>query len=314
MRKRSYGEIMKRSMAVKIGRLKLKNPVMVASGTFGEEYADLTDIHGLGALVAKTVTIKARLGNPPPRLVETPAGMLNSIGLENKGVHYFVKHTLPALNRFRLPIIASVSGDDEHEFKELTKALHKRRGIGAIELNLSCPNIKHRSREDLIAQDAEATYKVVSEVRRVTTIPVIAKLSPNVADITKIAMSAQDAGADAITLVNTFYGMSVDIETKRPRLGNVRGGLSGPAIKPLAIRMVWETYKKVKIPIIGVGGIMDYRDAIEFILCGASAIQVGTANFVNPNAAVDIIRGIEGYLIEHKIRDINKLIGTLKAG
>jgi dihydroorotate dehydrogenase (NAD+) catalytic subunit len=303
---------MKRAMMVRIGRLKLKNPVMVASGTFGEEYADLTDIHGLGALVAKTVTLKARLGNPPPRLVETPAGMLNSIGLENKGVHYFIKHTLPALNRFRLPIIASVSGDDEHEFKELTKALHRRRGIAAIELNLSCPNIKHRSRDGLIAQDPEATHKVVDEVRRVTKLPVIAKLSPNVADITRIALAAQEGGADALTLVNTFYGMSVDIETKRPRLGNIKGGLSGPAIKPLAIRMVWETYKKVKIPIIGVGGIMDHKDAIEFILCGASAVQVGTANFVNPNSAIEIVKGIEGYLIKHKIRDINKLVGTLR--
>lgn len=302
---------MKRKMAVRIGRLKLKNPVMVASGTFGEEYGELTDIHGLGAIVAKTVTLKARLGNLPPRIVETPGGMLNSIGLENKGIHYFIKHTLPALNRFRIPVIASISGDDEHEFKELTKALHRRKGVAAIELNLSCPNIKHRSRDDLIAQDAEATNKVVAEVRKITTIPIIAKLTPNVADITKIAIAAEAAGADALTLVNTFYAMSVDVETKRPRLGNVRGGLSGPAIKPLALRMVWETYKKVRIPIIGSGGIMGWKDAVEFILCGASAVQVGTANFVKPNAAVEIVRGIEDYLIKNKIRDIGKLVGGL---
>ncbi|MBN1526180.1 MAG: dihydroorotate dehydrogenase [Candidatus Omnitrophica bacterium] len=303
---------MKPDTSVKIGRLKLKNPVMVASGTFGEEYRELADIRSLGAVVAKTITLKARSGNRPPRLVETPSGMLNSIGLENKGLDFFVKETLPALTRFKAPVIASISGDSEDEFAALARALQKRKGLSALELNLSCPNVKHGSSEGLIAQDAEATGKIVSEVRRATQLPLIAKLSPNVTDITRIAVAAQDAGADAITLINTLFGMSVDIETRRPRLGNVHGGLSGPAIKPVALKIVWDAHKKVKIPIIGAGGIMGHKDAIEFILCGASAVQVGTANFVDPRSAVGAIEGIKEYLVKNKIKSVSQLVGRLE--
>lgn len=299
------------NLKVRIGKLRLKNPVMVASGTFGEEYKDLVDMNLLGAIVTKTITLKARIGNPPPRLVETPSGMLNSIGLENKGLDNFLKNKLPFLNRFKIPIVASIAGADKNEFKELAGSLSKHNEISALEANLSCPNIKHGSRDDLIAQDEKATYEAIDSIRKMTNLTIIVKLSPNVTDITKIAMSAEAAGADAVTLVNTFLGMAVDIDTKRPKLGNITGGLSGPAIKPIALRMVWETYRKVDIPIIGVSGIMDYKDAVEYILCGATAIQVGTANFVNPKAAVEIIEGVKKYLVKNKIKDINKLVGKL---
>ncbi len=299
------------NLAVKIGKLKLKNPVMAASGTFGEEYKSLVNINSLGAIVMKTITLKEQLGNLPPRIAETPSGMLNSIGLENKGLKDFIENKLPPMKRFKIPIIASIAGDNEDEFKKLASALTKTKKVDAIELNLSCPNIKYGLREYLIAQDKDATYKIVSAVRKVTGLTLIAKLSPNVTDITKIAKSAKEAGTDALALVNTFSGMAVDIDTKRPKIGNVTGGLSGPAIKPIALRMVWEVYNKVKIPIIGIGGIMDYKDAIEFILCGARAIQVGTANFVDPAASVGIINGLKGYLKTNKISDINRLVGNL---
>ncbi len=300
------------NLAVKIGKLKLKNPVMVASGTFGEEYGELVDIKKFGAIVMKTITLKPRKGNPPPRIVETPSGMLNSIGLENKGVEDFVKNRLPAVKKFKIPIIASIAGDDEEEFRGLARSLGKTNAVDAIELNLSCPNIKYGTREDLIAQDRDATYKVVSAVRKVTKLTLIAKLSPNVTNIKEIAKSAEAAGADGVSVVNTFFGMSVDIESRKPNLGNVTGGLSGPAIRPMALRMVWEVYNSVKIPIIGMGGIMDYKDAVEFMLCGATAIQVGTANFVNPKTAAGIIAGLKTYLKKNKISDIKKLVGGVE--
>lgn len=299
------------NLSVKIGKLKLKNPVIAASGTFGDEYSALVNIKALGAIVAKTVTLRPQAGNPPPRVVETPSGMLNAIGLENKGLDYFVKEKLPLLKKFSVPIIASISGDDEEEFAELARHLTRIKGIDAVELNLSCPNIRHGPRDCLIAQDEEATHRIVKAARKSTSLTLIAKLSPNVTDITKIAKAAETAGADAVSLVNTFIGMAVDIEAKRPVLGNITGGLSGPAIKPLALRMVWEVYKKSAIPVIGMGGIMDYRDAIEFMLAGASAIQVGTANFVNPKAPVEIISGIKKYLKNNKIRSVNELIGNI---
>lgn len=299
------------NLSIKIGKIKLKNPVMAASGTFGEEYKELVDINSLGAIVMKTITLKPRSGNPPPRIAETPSGMLNSIGLENKGLEDFIKNKLTSISKFKIPIIVSIAGDDEEEFRELAKSLSKIDRVGALELNLSCPNIKYGSREDSIAQDKDATYKVIETVRKATKLTIIAKLSPNVTDIKEIAKSAEDAGADAVALVNTFLGMRVDVETKKPMLGNVTGGLSGPAIKPIALRMVWEVYNTVKIPIIGMGGIMDYKDAIEFILCGARAIQVGTANFVNPKASVEIINGIKSYLKDNKISDLNDLVGKV---
>lgn len=299
-------------MEVKIGALKLKNPVMTASGTFGPEYGELTGISSLGAYIAKTITLKARQGNPPPRVIETPSGMLNSIGLANNGLDDFLKNKLPLLKKLKTAVIASIAGDDEGEFVMLAKTLEKTRRIDAIELNLSCPNVRHGARDCLIAQDEKATHGIVDAVRKAVDLPIITKLSPNVTDITKIARAAESAGADAVSLVNTFMGMAVDVDTRKPRLGNITGGLSGPAIKPLALRMVWQTYNKIKIPVIGMGGIMGCEDALEFMICGSSAVQVGTASFVEPAAACGIITGIRRYLKENKINDVKEIVGTLK--
>lgn len=307
------GGVLKRiDLNIKIGKLELKNPVMVASGTFGPEYGELLDISSLGAYVAKTITLNARTGNPPPRVFETASGMLNAIGLENKGVEYFVKNALPKLRRIKIPIIASIAGDDADEFEELASKLSKVKKISAIEVNLSCPNVKHGTRDRLIAQDANDTYDIIKSIRQVTPLTVIAKLSPNVTDIKVIAKAAESAGADAISLINTLIGMAVDIDSKRPVLGNVTGGLSGPAIKPIALRMVRDAHKAVKIPVIGIGGIMDHKDAIEFILCGASAVQVGTANFAQPKSVAKIIDGIKGYMAKNSVKTVKELVGALK--
>lgn len=300
-------------LRIKLKSLELKNPVMVASGTFGPEYGKLSRINTLGAYIAKTITLLPRVGNPPPRVAETPSGMLNSIGLENNGLEYFVKHKLPELKDVKIPVIASIAGDDENELKDIATSLRIAREISALEINLSCPNIKHGQRDFLIAQDADATYEAVKAVRKTTKLPVIAKLSPNVTDIARIALAAEDAGADAVSLVNTFIGMAVDIEKQKPVLGNITGGLSGPAIKPIALRMVREVYKRVKIPVIGIGGIMDYRDVIEFILCGATAVQFGTANFIDPTAAEGSINGLKKYMEKKGIKEIKSLIGGLKS-
>jgi dihydroorotate dehydrogenase (NAD+) catalytic subunit len=300
--------------AVKIGKLKLKNPVMVASGTWGVEYEELADVNSLGAVVLKTITLKKRIGNPPPRVIETASGMLNSIGLENKGLEDFVENKLPLFSGARTAVIVSVAGDDEAEFKELAKRLSKIKRVDALELNLSCPNIRYGMNEGLIAHDEKATYRVIKAVRGVTGLTVIAKLSPNVTDIGRIAASAEAAGADAVALTNTFIGMAVDIDARRPRLGNVTGGLSGPAIKPLSLRAVWEARKAVDIPIVGIGGIMDGKDAVEFMLCGASAVQVGTANFVDPGLPAAIVDGIKKYMRKNRIRDVKSLVGALRLG
>lgn len=298
---------------VVIGKVRLKNPVMVASGTFGPEYGELIDINKLGAYVAKTITLEARIGNKPPRVIDTPSGMLNAIGLENKGVDDFIDDKLPKLKHIKAPIIVSIAGDSANEFKEIAKILSKTKAISGLEINLSCPNVKHGARNFLIAQDEDATHEIIEAVRSSTRLTIIAKLSPNVTDITRIAKAAQEAGADAVSLVNTFIGMAVDIDAQKPVLGNITGGLSGPAIKPIALRMVRDVYKKVKIPVIGIGGIMDHKDAIEFILCGASAVQIGTANFIDPSSPVDIIKGLKAYMSNNKIKDIDKLIGALKS-
>ena len=302
------------NLEVKIGKLKLKNPVMAASGTWGAEYGEFYDIDSLGAVVLKTITLKARTGNPPPRVCETASGMLNSIGLENKGVEDFINNKLPVFRGAKTRLIASIAGNDKNEFKALARRLSGCRLVDAIELNLSCPNISYGLKEDLIAHNEKAVYEVVKAVRRSTKLTVITKLSPNVTDIKVFAKAAEAGGSDAIALTNTFIGMVVDIETKAPMLGNVTGGLSGPAVKPLSLRALWEAGKAVDIPIVGIGGIMDYKDAVEFMLCGATAIQVGTANFIDPAAPVEIIKGLEGYLKRKKLNDINKLVGTLKLG
>ena len=301
------------NLSVNIGKLKLKNPIMVASGTFGKEYGDFFDINILGAYVAKTITLKARAGNPPPRVTEAFAGMLNSIGLENKGVEDFINKKLPELKNIKIPIVASIAGDSPEEYAALVRRLNTVGRIGAIELNLSCPNVKHGARSGFIAQDEKAVYAFVKKARGSTGKTLIAKLSPNVTDITAIALAAERAGCDALSLVNTFPALAVDVETSRPALGNITGGLSGPAIKPIALKMVRDVYNKVRIPVIGIGGIMDYNDALEFMICGAAAIQIGTANFVNPEAPVEILKGIKGYLRRKNITDIKKVIGSLKA-
>jgi len=311
------------NLSVNIGKLRLKNPVMVASGTFGytEEFRPFIDLKKLGAIVTKTITIRPRKGNPPPRTCETPAGMLNSIGLENPGLDRFIKEKLKILKKIGVPVIISVASEGGiDEFVVLAKKLDKIREAAAIELNISCPNIRSQvsglrshvgKQNNLISQDAKTTQELVRRVRRVTCKTIITKLSPNVTDIVEIAKAAQDGGSDAIALINTLTGMSIDVNTRKPKIAAVSGGLSGPAIRPVAIRMVWECFNKIRIPIVGMGGIIDTLSALEFFLAGATCISVGTVNFINPKASVEIIDGIRQYLKQHKISDIRKLVGAL---
>ena len=299
------------NLSINIGKLKLKNPVMVASGTFGyaEEFKDFIDLKKLGAIVTKTITLKPRKGNPAARTCETPAGMLNSIGLDNPGVDKFIVDKLPVLKKTGVPIIVSIASEqDPREFVTLANKLDKIKEIAAIELNISCPNIKVTS---LISQDANATYDLVKSVRKATKKVLITKLSPNVTDIAEIAIAAEAAGSDVVSLINTITGMSIDINNREPKIACVTGGLSGPAIRPVAVRMVWQVYQKIKVPIIGMGGIMDAESALEFFIAGATAISVGTANFINPKATIEIIEGIKKYLIKNKIKSINELTGSL---
>lgn len=302
---------MKPDLKVKIGRLELKNPVIAASGTFGsgEEYKDLLDLNKIGGIVTKSITLKPREGNPPPRIIETPSGMLNSIGIQNDGVEAFIKDKIPFLKKVKSAVIVSIAAHSVNDYGKLAERLDAAGRIDAIEINISCPNVKGGLE---FSRDPFSTFEVVNAVRRKTKKAVITKLSPNVTDIAAIAASAEDAGTDAVSLVNTFTGMAIDIDTRTPVLGNTVGGLSGPAIKPIAVRMVWEVFKKVGVPVIGMGGIMDSEDALEFMIAGASAVQVGTANFVNPRAAIEIIGGIEKYMREKKIKNVKELTGCLK--
>lgn len=300
-------------ISVNIGSLTLKNPVTVASGTFGhaEKYYDLEEVKRLGAIVPKTVTLFKREGNPPPRIVETPAGMLNAIGIENPGIDGFIEKKLPAFRKIGIPLIISILGHTDEEFIKITEKLNRAKGISALELNLSCPNLKHKV---LVAQDPEATHRVVKKIKSIANVPVIAKLSPNVTDISAIALAAQDAGADGVSLVNTFTAMAINVKTRTSILGNYTGGLSGPAIRPIAVYMVHEVARKVKIPIIAMGGIMTAKDALEFIIAGATMVAVGTANFINPRAPLEVLDGINQYMKENKINNIKDLIGSLKVG
>lgn len=300
-------------LSVKIGSLKLNNPVMAASGTFGygQEYKELVKVNNLGAIITKSITLKALMGNTPPRIWETTAGMLNAIGLQNDGIEDFLANKLPCLKDLGTKIIVSIAGKSKQEYKELTQRLDSA-PVDAIEINISCPNVEYPGRTRLFAQDVKVTTEIVRAVRRHTKKIVITKLSPNVTDIAEIAKAAEGAGADAVSLINTLMGMDVDITTQRPRLGNVTGGLSGPAIKPVALCMTWQVYQAVKIPIIGIGGIMSAEDALAFFLCGASAIQVGTATFVNPQAIIHIIDGISKYLTKNKLKNMQELTGKLK--
>lgn len=295
---------------VKIGKIRLKNPVMAASGTFGyaKEFEKLVNLAGIGAIITKTITLNPKHGNPMPRICETPAGMLNAIGLQNEGLDDFMKEKMPYLSKIGTPVIVSISGNNIDEFFILTRRIDKIKSVSGIELNISCPNLKSKR---LVAQDAKETYEVVKAVRKVTDKALITKLSPNVTDIVEIAEAAENAGSDAVSLVNTFLGMAIDIDTRRSKLGNITGGLSGPCIKPIALRMVYEVAKNINIPVIGIGGIMSADDAIEFILAGAMAIQVGTANFIETGVCGKIVKGIEAYLKKHKIEKIEDIIGNL---
>lgn len=302
-------------LKVRIGKLELKNPVILASGTcgFGEEIKDLIEVNKLGAIVTKTITLNKREGNAPPRICETPAGLLNSIGLDNDGLKDFIFKKVPYLESLNIPVIASIAAASIDGFRQLARELSGVPCIRAIEVNLSCPNVIHKgTKYSLLAQDREAVGKIIREIRKIKPRMLIAKLSPNVTDIKEIARAAESAGAGAISLINTYPAMAVDASTMKPKLGNITGGLSGPAIKPLALKCVWDVYNEVRIPVIGMGGIMDAEDAVEFILCGASAVQVGTANFVNPQAPLKILDGIKNYLKEKKIKSIRSLVGKLK--
>ncbi len=305
---------MKPDLSVKIGSLKLKNPVMVASGTFGygDEFKEFVDPAVLGAIITKTITLKPREGNRPPRLFETVGGMLNSIGLQNSGLKDFVENKLPAYKNFRTRLIVSVGGETNSEYAEVVNALSGYKEVAAFELNISCPNVEYK--EKITAHDERLTFNLVRDVRRKTRLPLIVKLSPNVEDAAKIAKAAQEAGADAISLINTLLGMAINVKTRKSVLGNITGGLSGPAIKPIALRMVWQVRNRITLPIIGMGGIMNERDALEFFIAGASAVAVGTANFIDPQASLKIIKGIEKYLIDNKFKGIKELVGSLNVG
>jgi dihydroorotate dehydrogenase (NAD+) catalytic subunit len=303
-----------RNLSVEIGRLRLRNPVMTASGTFGygEEYAPYVDLSRLGAIVVKGLSLKPRMGNPPPRIVETPCGMLNAVGLQNVGVNAFIREKLPFLTQFDLPVIANIFGESVEEYVKVAEILSQASGVHGLEVNISCPNVKKGG--IAFGANPDMAADVTRRVKASTDLPVIVKLTPNVTDIAEIAESVEAAGADAISLINTITGMSVDIERRVPHLRNITGGLSGPAIKPVALRMVWQVIQRVSVPVIGLGGIMTARDALEFLIVGARAVQVGTAHFIHPHAAIDILEGIEDYLEQHQFDDINQLIGTLKTG
>jgi len=300
------------NLAVDVGGIVMKNPVMTASGTFGygEEFAPLFDLNRLGAIVVKGLSLKPAPGNPPPRTVETCGGMLNAIGLENVGLDAFVEEKLPFLQSLDTATILNVYGRDTAEYAELAERIQDLEGIAGIEVNISCPNVKAGG--IAFGTDPDMASQVTGAVRAKTTLPLIVKLSPNVTDIKAIARSVEEAGADAISLINTMTAMAVDATTRRPKLANITGGLSGPAIKPIALRMVWETVQSVDIPVIGIGGIMDVSDALEFLIVGARAIQVGTANFTDPRATVAIVEGLEAYLVESKLSDISSVSGSLQ--
>jgi dihydroorotate dehydrogenase (NAD+) catalytic subunit len=298
-------------LSVGIGKLKLRNPVMTASGTFGygEEYSEFMDLNRLGAVVVKGLSLQPKEGNPPPRIVETAGGMLNAIGLQNIGIERFIREKLPFLKQFNTPVIANFFGDSVEEYAKAAERLSADGGIHGIEMNISCPN--KQAGWCIFGTDPRVTFEVVSAVRKATDLTLIVKLSPNVTDIGVMARAAVEGGADAVSLINTITGMAIDIETRRPKLANTTGGLSGPAVKPVALRMVWEVYRAVKVPVIGMGGIMNGRDAIEFILAGATAVAVGTAHFINPVASVQVIEEMERFMREKEVTHVKNLIGGL---
>jgi dihydroorotate dehydrogenase (NAD+) catalytic subunit len=299
-------------MKISIGSLRLRNPVMTASGTFGygEEYGSLVNLHRLGAIIVKGISLLPRQGTPPPRIAETACGMLNAIGLENVGLESFLSEKLPFLQGINTPLIVNILGDTVQDYQQLAARLDEEEKVAALEVNISCPNVKQGG--VAFGTDPGMAHAVTKGVRQHFSRPVIVKLSPNVTDITGIARAAEEAGADAVSLINTVLGMVIDIKSCQPKLANIFGGLSGPAIKPIGLRMVWQVAECVSIPIIGIGGITTTEDAIEYILAGACAVQVGTTNFINPRATEEIIQGIGAFLVENKMASIQDLIGRAR--
>lgn len=299
-------------LSVEIGSLKLKNPVLTASGTFGygEEFADFVDLNRLGGFVVKGTTIAHREGNPYPRMVETPSGMLNAVGLQNKGVDYFIEHIYPRLLQYDTNVIVNVSGASVADYVAVCRKLEPLAGVKAVEINISCPNVKQGGMA--FGTTCSGAASVVEAVRAAYKGTMIVKLSPNVTDIAGIARAVEDAGADAVSLTNTFLGMAVDVERMRPYLSTVTGGLSGACIRPIAVRMVWQVAHAVSIPVVGLGGIMSGRDAVEFMLAGATAVQVGTANFIDPSVTMKIVDYFEDYLVRHGLGSARELIGALR--
>lgn len=299
-------------LSVNIGKLNMSNPVMTASGTFGYglEFQDFVDLEKIGGIIVKGTTLHHREGNPYPRMAETPMGMLNAVGLQNKGVHYFVDHIYPQIKDIRTNMIVNVSGSQVEDYAETASIINELEDIPAIELNISCPNVKQGGMA--FGVTAHGADEVVSAVRKVYKKTLIVKLSPNVTDITEIARAAEGAGADSVSLINTLLGMAIDAEKRRPVLSTVTGGMSGAAVKPIALRMVWQVAKAVKIPVVGLGGIMNWKDAVEFLLAGATAIQIGTANFIDPAITVKVAEGINDYLDRHGYSSVRDIIGALE--
>lgn len=299
-------------LSVEIGNLKLKNPVLTASGTFGygEEFADFIDLNRLGGFIVKGTTLNHREGNPYPRMVETPSGMLNAVGLQNKGVDYFIEHIYPRLQAYDTNPIVNVSGASVDDYVKVCEKLNDLDGIKAIEINISCPNVKQGGMA--FGTTCVGAQSVVREVRKAYDKTMIVKLSPNVTDITEIARAVEDCGADAVSLTNTFLGMAIDVERMKPYLSTITGGLSGACIRPIAVRMVWQVANAVKIPVVGLGGIMNGRDAVEFMLAGATAVQIGTANFIDPTTTVKVIDYIADFLKRHNMSSAKELIGAMQ--
>jgi dihydroorotate dehydrogenase (NAD+) catalytic subunit len=300
-------------LSVTLGRLRLRNPVLVASGTFGyaREMAGVIDFAQLGGIIPKTVTRQPRIGNTPPRTIETPSGMLNAIGLDNDGIEHFIRHHLPYLRTLPTAVLANIAGKNEDEFVEMAAMLGAETWLGGVELNLSCPNVTGGLD---FATDPEVTRRVVRRCRDACPLPLVAKLTPNVTDVGVIACAAEEGGADAVSLINTVLGMAIDWKRRRPVLGNVTGGLSGPAIKPLALRMVWQAAQAVKIPVIGIGGIATLDDVMEFLVAGASAVQLGTVNFYDPTAAARVVEGLPAALTQLGASGVREVVGSLQTG
>ncbi len=305
--------MIKPNMSVEIAGIKMRNPVMTASGTFGygEEFSGYMNLESIGAMITKGLSLKPKAGNNTPRIVETPGGMLNAIGLQNVGIEAFIAKKLPFLRRVDTPVIVNLYGNSLEEYGELAARIDGIAEVAGVEVNISCPNVKQGG--IVFGTDPAAAAQVVALVRRETSKPLIVKLSPNVTDITLMAKACVDAGAEALSLINTLTGMAIDLQSRRPVLANVTGGLSGPAIKPVALRMVWQVAKAVNVPIIGIGGIMNATDALEFILAGATAVQIGTANFLTPAASQEIAAGMQQWLTANRVGDIRELIGALKS-